>query len=98
MAAILLDGAAIAQQVYSELKHRVSTLSERGTRPGLAAILIGENAASKIYVKNKGHAFHEVGLHSEVHRCASDCTESDIIDKLRPPKAEPTIRGSPVPF
>lgn len=93
MAAILLDGAAIAQQVYSELKHRVIALSERGTPPGLAAILIGENAASKIYLKNKAHACHEVGLHSDVHHFAADCTESEVLDMLKHLNADPAIHG-----
>jgi len=93
MAATLLDGAAIAQQVYSQLKQRVRNLHDRGVRPGLAAILIGENAASKIYLRNKVQACNEVGVDSEVHRFAADCTEREALDAVQNLNDNPAIHG-----
>ena len=93
MAATLLDGAAIAQQVYSQLKQRVRILHERGVRPGLAAILIGENPASRIYLRNKVQACTDVGVYSEVHRFAADCTEGEALDMVQRLNRAPNIHG-----
>jgi len=93
MAAILIDGAAIAQQVYSQLKQRVQRLAARGVRPGLAAIVVGEDPASRIYLRNKVQACNEVGLHSEVHPYASDCGEREVLDRLQGLNADPRIHG-----
>ena len=93
MAATLIDGAAIAQQVYSQLKHRVQVLGARGVRPGLAAVVVGEDPASRIYLRNKVQACNDVGLHSEVHPYASDCAESEVLDRLQGLNADPRIHG-----
>ena len=93
MAATLIDGAAIAQQVYSQLKHRVQVLGARGVRPGLAAVVVGEDPASRIYLRNKVQACNEVGLHSEVHPYAADCGESEVLDRLQGLNADPRIHG-----
>jgi methylenetetrahydrofolate dehydrogenase (NADP+)/methenyltetrahydrofolate cyclohydrolase len=93
MAASLLDGAAIARQVYSGLKQRIGTLRSHGLRPGLAAILIGDNPASRIYVRNKAHFCGEVGVYSEVHRMAADCTEDEVLAAIGRFNADPAIHG-----
>jgi len=93
MAATLLDGAAIAQQVYSRVKQRVHNLRNQGVQPGLAAVLIGDNPASKVYVKNKARACSEVGLHSEVHRFAENCTEAEVLALLARLNRDPRIHG-----
>ena len=93
MAATLLDGAAIAQQVYAQLKQRIHLLHSRGVQPGLAAILVGENSASRIYLKNKAQACHDIGLHSEILRLAADCTEEQLFGTLKNLNADPRIHG-----
>lgn len=93
MAATLLDGAAIAQQVFSRLKERIHSLHARGVQPGLAAILIGENSASKIYLRNKALACQEIGVHSEIVRFAADCDEQQVLAALRHLNADPRIHG-----
>ena len=93
MAATLLDGAASARQVYSQLKERIRALHRQGVQPGLAAILIGDNPASRIYVKNKAHACNEVGVYSQVHRFAVDCTEADVLAAVQRLNADPQIHG-----
>jgi methylenetetrahydrofolate dehydrogenase (NADP+)/methenyltetrahydrofolate cyclohydrolase len=93
MAAKLLDGAAIARHLLSQLEQRVSELKKRGVQPGLAAVLLGDDPASRIYVRNKVRACTEVGLHSEVHHFGSDCTEEVLratIDRLN---SDPLIHG-----
>lgn len=93
MPAKIIDGAAVAQQVYSQLKERVRILEGRGIRPGLAAVVIGNNPASAIYVKNKVRACSEVGLHSEVHEFAEDCSEEEVRVLLRRLNADAKIHG-----
>jgi methylenetetrahydrofolate dehydrogenase (NADP+)/methenyltetrahydrofolate cyclohydrolase len=101
MAAKLLDGAAIAGQVYSQLKQRVAALGRQGVQPGLAAVQLGENAVSKIYLRNKVKACATVGLYSEVHRFDAECPESvalATIDKLnRNPRIHGIIIQLPLP-
>ncbi|MEO7728194.1 MAG: tetrahydrofolate dehydrogenase/cyclohydrolase catalytic domain-containing protein [Burkholderiales bacterium] len=93
MAATLLDGAAIAHQVFSRLKERIHTLHARGLQPGLAAILIGENSASKIYIKNKAQACQDVGVYSEVHRFGADCSEEQVFAIIQHLNVDPRIHG-----
>ena len=93
MAATLLDGAAIAHQVYAQLKERIRNLHARGVQPGLAAILIGDNSASQIYLKNKSQACRDIGVHSEILRFAADCGENQIFTTLQNLNADPRIHG-----
>ncbi len=93
MAATVLDGAAIAQQVYSQLEQRVRTLHGQGVRPGLAVILIGDHPASNIYIKNKVQASAKAGLYSECHRFGVDCSEGEVLDMLLRLNADPNIHG-----
>jgi methylenetetrahydrofolate dehydrogenase (NADP+) / methenyltetrahydrofolate cyclohydrolase len=79
----LIDGKAIAASIRAELKAEVDQLG--GKKPGLAVVLVGEDAASKVYVGMKAKACEEAGIYSEVHRLALDSTEAellDLIDKL----------------
>jgi len=93
MTAILLDGAAIARQVYSDLEQRVAALNRRGIRPGLAAIEVGANPASRLYIKNKARACAAAGLYSEVHDLPGDCTESALLAELDQLNRNPLIHG-----
>lgn len=65
MAAIILDGTRIAQQIRSEVAADVKTMAAAGVRPGLAVVLVGHNPASEIYVRGKVRACEEVGIYSE---------------------------------
>ena len=73
MTARIIDGSAIASEIRAGLKQRVQALVARGVRPGLAAILIGDNPASEVYVRNKTRACAEAGVHSELHRICAGC-------------------------
>ncbi|MBI4195931.1 MAG: bifunctional methylenetetrahydrofolate dehydrogenase/methenyltetrahydrofolate cyclohydrolase [Betaproteobacteria bacterium] len=85
MSAILLDGAGVARQVYATLAPRIAALQRRGVRPGLAAVLAGDDPASRSYIRNKVRACAAAGLHSEVRDLPADCAEGavlGIIDEL----------------
>jgi methylenetetrahydrofolate dehydrogenase (NADP+)/methenyltetrahydrofolate cyclohydrolase len=101
MTAKLIDGTAIAGHLYSQLKQRVSALKKLGVQPGLAAVLLGDDPASRIYVRNKVRACAETGLHSEVHTFGSDCAEEVLratIDRLnRDPRIHGLIVQLPLP-
>jgi len=101
MAAKLIDGAALAQHLYSGLRQRVSALEKLGVQPGLAAVLLGDDPASQVYVRNKVRACTEVGLHSEVHTFGGDCAEQVLratIDRLnRDPRVHGVIVQLPLP-
>ncbi len=93
MAAALIDGAAIARLVYAELKQRVAALGRGGVRPGLAAVVVGDNPASEVYLRNKTRACDEVGLHSELHRFSAACTQSEVVALINRLNADSRIHG-----
>ena len=93
MTAVLIDGAAIARLVYDELRQRVAELGRHGVRPGLAAILIGDNPASEVYVRTKTRACAEVGIHSVQHRFGADWHERELTGLIESLNADPAIHG-----
>ncbi|MGZ5123236.1 MAG: bifunctional 5,10-methylenetetrahydrofolate dehydrogenase/5,10-methenyltetrahydrofolate cyclohydrolase [Burkholderiales bacterium] len=93
MTALVLDGAAIAREVLSELKLRVAVLERKRIRPGLATVLVGSNAASLAYVRNKVRACSEVGVHAEVHELAVDCGQGALIAKVASLNSNKDIHG-----
>ncbi len=93
MVAKVIDGKALAKKVRQECSVRVNELAAGGVRPGLAVILVGEDAASKVYVNNKIKACIEVGLHSEVYRFPGDASEAAVIAEIERLNADDTIHG-----
>jgi methylenetetrahydrofolate dehydrogenase (NADP+)/methenyltetrahydrofolate cyclohydrolase len=93
MSAQIIDGARIAQDVYAEVSLRVETLRAKTIQPGLAAVLVGDNAASRVYVRNKGAACEAVGVHSEVHELPADSEEGRVLELLLQLNAAPHIHG-----
>ncbi len=93
MTATLIDGVAIAHELYADFKQRVKALDRNGVRPGLAAILIGDNPASEVYVRTKTRVCAEVGLHSVQHRFGVNCQESEVVDLIKRLNADPAIHG-----
>jgi len=82
MAAQILDGKSLAASIRAELKQRVAALVQRGVRPGLAVVLAGDDAASRVYVRNKTLAAAEIGVHSELHEFKADVAESTLLAKI----------------
>lgn len=93
MAAIVLDGAALARDVYAALTMRVAALSRRNVRPGLAAVLVGDNPASRIYIRNKVRACTEAGIHSTVEALPGDASSSGLVETLLRLNADPDVHG-----
>jgi methylenetetrahydrofolate dehydrogenase (NADP+)/methenyltetrahydrofolate cyclohydrolase len=89
----IIDGKAIAAQIREEVAGRVTALESRGIRPGLAAVLVGDHAASKIYVGAKQKACAEVGIHSERVDLPPDCTEARVLDIIHRLNEDPHISG-----
>jgi methylenetetrahydrofolate dehydrogenase (NADP+) / methenyltetrahydrofolate cyclohydrolase len=93
MTARIIDGKAIAHQVRMEWKGRTEKLRTQGVVPGLAVIIIGENAASKVYVRHKTQACADVGIHSEVHEFPADADEGVVLARILALNADPNIHG-----
>ncbi len=86
MSAQILDGKAIAADIRKDIKEEVSKMTEAGKRPpGLAVVLVGEDPASQVYVRNKQRSCEEVGFHSELHKLEADISQAallKLIDEL----------------
>ena len=93
MTAKILDGRAVAAQIRSEVAERVNALAERGIIPGLAAILVGDDQASRIYVGSKHKACADVGIRSEQIDLPSYVTEGELLATLRRLNRDPEIHG-----
>lgn len=93
MSARIIDGKAISAQVRAEVAERVKALSDRGARPGLAAVLVGDDSASKIYVGAKQKACAEVGMRSERVDLAADVSEAELLEVIRGLNENPKISG-----
>jgi methylenetetrahydrofolate dehydrogenase (NADP+)/methenyltetrahydrofolate cyclohydrolase len=91
--AAVLDGAAAAREIYAGLKERIAALGKVGVRPGLAAIQVGDDPASKVYLRNKVRACDEVGIYSEVHQINAHCTEERLISEIDKLNRNPAIHG-----
>ncbi len=92
MAAKRIDGKMIAQQVRIRIKSEVEKLPA-SLRPGLAAVLVGENPASKIYVRNKRKACEEVGIYSEEHALPETTSEAELLSLISRLNQDPNIHG-----
>ena len=93
MAAQLLDGKVMSDALRAELAQRVVSLKEKGVHPGLAVILVGEDPASQIYVRNKGIGCEQVGIHSVTIRLPETTTQQELEEHIRALNADESIHG-----
>jgi methylenetetrahydrofolate dehydrogenase (NADP+) / methenyltetrahydrofolate cyclohydrolase len=93
MAATILDGNALAQELRAGFAARVTELQAQGVTPGLAVVLVGENPASQVYVRNKVNACAQVGMHSEKIVYATTATQAEVLAKIAELNADPKIHG-----
>jgi methylenetetrahydrofolate dehydrogenase (NADP+) / methenyltetrahydrofolate cyclohydrolase len=93
MTAKLIDGVAVAKKVREDIKVRVARLNTLGIVPGLAVIIVGENPASRVYVRNTIKACVEVGVRSEVHEFASDADQGSVLARIAALNINPDIHG-----
>lgn len=90
----ILDGTALAKQVRGEVAERVAEIKARhDVIPGLAAVLVGDDPASAIYVRNKGRACDEAGMFSEIFRRPGDTTQADLLDLVQKLNDDPRFHG-----
>jgi methylenetetrahydrofolate dehydrogenase (NADP+)/methenyltetrahydrofolate cyclohydrolase len=93
MTAQLIDGVALSRQIRSEVGARAAALAARGRTPGLAVILVGDDPASAVYVRNKVKACHEHGLHSVLEKYDATLSERELLARVAALNADPAIHG-----
>ncbi len=98
MPAKIIDGKAVSSEIKDQLKAKVEQLQAKGKVPGLAAVLVGDNPASEVYVNMKAKACEKVGIHSEVYRYPKDLPEAELLKKIDELNGKDTIHGILVQF
>jgi methylenetetrahydrofolate dehydrogenase (NADP+)/methenyltetrahydrofolate cyclohydrolase len=93
MAARILDGKSLAAELRAGVKERVAALAQRGMRPGVAVVLVGDNAASRVYVRNKARACEETGIFSKVFQLPAQIGETSLLAEIERLNADPAIHG-----
>lgn len=93
MTARRLDGAALAKEIRSEVAVQAAELRARGIVPGLAVVLVGEDPASQVYVRSKGRACEEAGMHSETVRLPAETSEAELLATIDRLNVDPAIHG-----
>lgn len=89
----LIDGIALSHQLRAEVAQAATALTQRGVRPGLAVILVGEDPASQVYVRNKVKACQEAGLHSVFEKYDATLTQSALLARIEALNADKGIHG-----
>ena len=93
MTAQLIDGNALSRQLRTEVAARAATLKAQGTTPGLAVVLVGDNPASQVYVRNKVKACEEAGFHSVLEKYDASMTEAELLARVEALNNDPSIHG-----
>jgi methylenetetrahydrofolate dehydrogenase (NADP+) / methenyltetrahydrofolate cyclohydrolase len=93
MTARLIDGNALARSIRDDVARRVTALAARGITPGLAVVLVGEDPASAVYVRNKVKDCAEVGIASTLDRLPADTTEAALLARIAALNADPAVHG-----
>ena len=97
----LIDGRAVAEKVYADLRREIAGLKAKGVTPGLAVILVGDNPASRAYVRSKDKTCRELGLHSVKLELPASTTQAELLDRVQELNRDFSIHGilvqSPLP-
>ena len=93
MTAQLIDGNALSKQLRLDVAARAATLRARGITPGLAVVLVGDNPASQVYVRNKVKACEDNGLHSVLDKHPATLSEADLLARVEALNNDPAIHG-----
>lgn len=93
MAATIIDGKSLAKTVLAAQKSAIESLAARGVRPGLAAVLVGDDPVSRVYVRNKARACEETGVRSETHELPENVSESTLIECIARLNADRAVHG-----
>jgi methylenetetrahydrofolate dehydrogenase (NADP+)/methenyltetrahydrofolate cyclohydrolase len=89
----LIDGRAIAERVYVDLRREIAELKARGLTPGLAVVLVGDNAASRAYVRSKDKMSRELGLHSVKLELPAETTQAELLARVEELNRDPAVHG-----
>ncbi len=93
MPAQLLDGNLLSKKLRAEIAARSAILTAKGVRPGLAVIVVGDDPASQVYVRNKVKACEDVGFHSVLERYPAELDEAQLLARIATLNADPSIHG-----
>jgi methylenetetrahydrofolate dehydrogenase (NADP+) / methenyltetrahydrofolate cyclohydrolase len=89
----LIDGRAIAETVYADLRGQIAELKSRGLTPGLAVVLVGDDPASRAYVRSKDKMSRELGLHSLKLELPATTTQTELLSRIEELNRDPAIHG-----
>jgi methylenetetrahydrofolate dehydrogenase (NADP+)/methenyltetrahydrofolate cyclohydrolase len=89
----LIEGRAIAENVYGELRSEIAQLKASGRTPGLAVVLVGDNPASRAYVRSKDKMCRDLGLHSVKLELPADTTQEELLQRVHELNSDPAIHG-----
>lgn len=89
----IIDGKQLVSDIRGSIKEEVESLAAEGFRPGLAVVLVGDDPASAVYVRNKAKACEQVGIYSEVHRLPAETTEAELLELVEKLNRSANIHG-----
>jgi methylenetetrahydrofolate dehydrogenase (NADP+)/methenyltetrahydrofolate cyclohydrolase len=89
----VIDGRAIAEKVYVDLRRKIAQLKSKGITPGLAVVLVGDNPASRTYVRSKDKMSRELGLHSVKLELPTSTTQSELLTRVEELNRDPEVHG-----
>lgn len=89
----IINGKEISAQIREEIKSEVALLTSQGNRPGLAVILVGDDPASAVYVRNKKKACEDTGIYSRTYELPAETTEEELLSLVKELNADPEIHG-----
>jgi methylenetetrahydrofolate dehydrogenase (NADP+)/methenyltetrahydrofolate cyclohydrolase len=93
MSAQLINGTLLSQQLRTDIAQRAAALTAKGKQPGLAVILVGDDPASQVYVRNKVKACGDTGIHSVLEKYDSNLSEADLLKRIDTLNRDPSIHG-----
>ncbi|MDQ6656123.1 MAG: bifunctional methylenetetrahydrofolate dehydrogenase/methenyltetrahydrofolate cyclohydrolase FolD [Verrucomicrobiota bacterium] len=93
MAARIIDGKAVAEKVYAQLRGEIAELKQRGMIPGLAVVLVGDDPASRAYVRSKDKMCRELGLHSVKLELPAATSQQELLDHVAELNRDATVHG-----
>ena len=89
----LIDGRVVAEKVYAELRGEIAELHARGVKPGLAVVLVGDDPASRAYVRSKDKMCRELGLHSVKLELPASTTQEELLARVAELNRDPAVHG-----
>src|SRR4249919_609154 len=89
----IIEGRKVAEKVYTDLRNEIAELKKRGATPGLAVVLVGDNPASRAYVRSKDKMCRDLGLHSVKLELPAETTQDELFARVEELNRDPAIHG-----